>query len=87
MSSNSGEPKEMPFDTALKKLEELVESLEAGELPLEEALKKYEEGVKLAEWCTKRLTEAEKKVELLIKTHPGRFKTEPLEPGDKKKKK
>ena len=79
----SGEPKEMAFDAALKKLESLVESLESGDLSLEDALKKYEEGVKLADFCTKRLSEAEKKVELLMKTNPGRFKTEPLE---KKKK-
>ncbi len=81
------ETKEMAFDAALKKLEALVEDLESGELSLEDALKKYEEGVKLADFCTKRLSEAEKKVELLMKTNPGRFKTEPLEASDKKKKK
>lgn len=84
----SGEAKEMAFDAALKKLESLVESLESGELSLEDALKKYEEGVKLADFCTKRLSEAEKKVELLMKTNPGRFKTEPLESkGETKKRK
>lgn len=79
--------KEMAFDAALKKLETLVESLESGDLSLEDALKKYEEGVKLADFCTKRLSEAEKKVELLMKTNPGRFKTEPLDKGEAKKKK
>ena len=83
----SGEPKEMAFDAALKKLEQLVESLESGDLSLEDALKKYEDGVKLADFCTKRLSEAEKKVELLMKTNPGRFKTEPLDGTAKKGKK
>ena len=68
-------PKEMEFETALKKLETVVESLENGELSLEEALKRYEEGVRMAEVCSKRLTEAEKRVEVLMKINPGKFKT------------
>ena len=59
------EKKEIEFETALKKLEGIVENLEAGELSLEQALKQYEEGVRMADLCSKRLTEAEKKVEVL----------------------
>lgn len=75
----SQEPKEIEFETALKKLEGIVEKLENGDLSLEEALKQYEEGVRMAEVCTKKLTEAEKKVEVLMKTNPGKFKTVPFE--------
>ena len=71
--------KEIPFETALKKLETIVENLENGDLSLEDALKQYEEGVKMADLCTKRLTEAEKKVEVLMKMNPGKFKTVPFE--------
>ena len=83
------ETKEIQFETALKKLETIVENLENGELSLEEALKQYEEGVKMADLCTKRLTEAEKKVEVLMKMNPGKFKTVPFEeaPDAKTKKK
>jgi exodeoxyribonuclease VII small subunit len=73
------ETKEVPFETALKKLENIVENLENGDLSLEDALKQYEEGVRMANICTKRLTEAEKKVEVLMKTNPGKFKTVPFE--------
>ena len=85
----AAEPKEIEFETALKKLEGIVEKLENGDLSLEEALKQYEEGVRMADVCTKKLTEAEKKVEVLLKTSSGKFKTVPFEEKleDKKKKK
>jgi len=73
------ETKEIPFETALKKLENIVKNLENGDLSLEDALKQYEEGVRMADFCTKRLTDAEKKVEVLMKTNPGKFKTVPFE--------
>ena len=74
----SEEKKEIPFETALKKLESIVGNLETGDLSLDDALKQYEEGVRMADICSKRLTEAEKKVEVLMKTDAGRFKTAPL---------
>ena len=77
--------KEIPFETALKKLETIVENLENGDLSLEDALKQYEEGVRMADLCTKRLTEAEKKVEVLMKMNPGKFKTVPFEESSETK--
>ncbi len=73
------ETKEISFESALKKLENIVENLENGDLSLEDALKQYEEGVRMADLCTKRLTEAEKKVEVLMKTNPAKFKTVPFD--------
>ena len=66
--------KEIEFETALKKLETIVDALEGGDLTLEAALKQYEEGVRLADICSKRLSEAEKKVEVLMKTSGGKTK-------------
>ena len=66
--------KEIEFETALKKLETIVDALEGGDLTLEAALKQYEEGVRLADICSKRLSEAEKKVEVLMKTSGGKAK-------------
>ena len=80
------EKKEVEFETALKKLETIVDHLENGELSLEAALKQYEEGVRMAEICTKRLSEAERKVEVLMKTSGGKFKTAPFEEDKKRKK-
>ena len=73
------ETKEIEFETALKKLESIVEKLENGDLSLEEALKQYEEGVHMADLCSKRITEAEKRVEVLMKTSSGKWKTAPFE--------
>lgn len=64
------------FETALKKLEEVVKKLEGGELPLEDSLKAFEEGVKQAAFCSKKLNEAEKRVELLLKQKDGSFSRE-----------
>ena len=73
------EKKEMEFETALKRLENIVGNLENGDLSLEAALKQYEEGVRMADLCSKRLTEAEKKVEVLMKTSGDKLKTAPFE--------
>ncbi len=53
------------FETAIRKLELIVEELEKGELPLEKSLKRYEEGVKLAKICQEHLDQAELKLKKL----------------------
>jgi exodeoxyribonuclease VII small subunit len=64
------------FETALKKLEDVVRKLEGGELSLDDSLKAFEEGVKLAGFCSSKLNEAEKRVEILIKQKDGTFSRE-----------
>jgi exodeoxyribonuclease VII small subunit len=61
------------FETALKKLEELVKKLEGGELSLDDSLKAFEEGVKLAGFCSTKLNEAEKRIEVLNRQKDGTF--------------
>ncbi|HBI55958.1 MAG TPA: exodeoxyribonuclease VII small subunit [Firmicutes bacterium] len=56
------EPK---FEAALARLEEIVDSLEAGDADLEKALKLFEEGISLVRVCDKQLKEAEQKLEQL----------------------
>ena len=51
------------FETAIKKLEAIVEELESGKLNLDDTLKRYEEGVKLSALCSSILNKAEKKIE------------------------
>lgn len=70
------------FETALKKLEEVVRRLEGGSLSLEESLKAFEEGVRHAAFCSKKLDEAERRVEVLLKQKDGSFRREPFEPED-----
>lgn len=61
------------FETALRKLEETVEQLEAGELPLEQALEVFSNGVKQADICRKSLKDAELKVEQLLRQDDGSY--------------
>jgi exodeoxyribonuclease VII small subunit len=61
----------LSFETALTKLESLVESMENGQVPLAELLTKFEEGNKLLKACEARLKEAEMKIELLKKEKAG----------------
>jgi len=53
---------EPTFEEALRRLEEIVETLEDDPPALEEALDTYEEGVDLATECLSRLEDAEQRV-------------------------
>ncbi|MBN1526566.1 MAG: exodeoxyribonuclease VII small subunit [Candidatus Omnitrophica bacterium] len=78
---------DMKFEEALKKLEKIVEDLEAGDLSLDDALEKYEEGIKLSKLCAKKLELAKKKVELLVKSEDGSVELKPFDEstaGDEK---
>ncbi len=59
------ENKELSFEEAIARLEELVSALENGKAPLDESLKLFEEGVALVAGCKKQLDDAEQKVKLL----------------------
>ncbi len=72
---------EVPFETALSRLEALVARLERGDLPLEEALATFEEGVALSRRCSERLEAAERRIEILV--GEGAQQARPFEePGD-----
>lgn len=53
---------ELTYEESIKKLEQIVTTLESGELGLEESLKLFEEGTKLAAICNKALNDAEQKI-------------------------
>ncbi|PKM78612.1 MAG: exodeoxyribonuclease VII small subunit [Firmicutes bacterium HGW-Firmicutes-15] len=59
------------FDSALEKLERIVEQLESGQLSLEDALVVFEEGVKLSLYCQKELKKTDGKVSRLLKKLNG----------------
>jgi exodeoxyribonuclease VII small subunit len=69
---------DMTFEEALQRLEQVVDTLEAGSLSLEDSLKAFEEGVLLARRCAKYLEEAERRIELLTKDESGLLRTEPF---------
>lgn len=68
---------EPSFEDALKRLEEIVNSLETGQLPLDESLRKFEEGIRLSRLCNKKLAETQQKVEKLME-RDGTLFTEPM---------
>jgi exodeoxyribonuclease VII small subunit len=65
------------FEEALKRLEEIVNSLETGQLSLAESLKIFEEGIRLSRLCNEKLLETQQKVEKLMEKN-GKFITEPI---------
>ena len=68
---DSDKTAKLSFETALTKLEAIVDSMEQGEVPLAELLARYEEGSKLLKVCEGRLKDAELKIEKLKKTKDG----------------
>lgn len=60
--------KNITYETAIKRLEEIVSTLENGELPLDKSLKLYEEATELSAFCKKYLDEAEGKLTALNKS-------------------
>ncbi len=52
----------LTFETAMKKLSEIVAKLEDGPLSLEESLKLFEEGTALSAHCYQKLEQAEQKI-------------------------
>jgi exodeoxyribonuclease VII small subunit len=68
----------LPFETALQKLEDIVEAMETGDLPLESLLVRYEEGVKLAKACQGKLAAAEIRIQELERAADGALKLKPM---------
>jgi exodeoxyribonuclease VII small subunit len=62
-----GEASNLSFESALERLEDVVDRLEGGDLELEGALASFEEGVALTRRCAEQLDTAERRVEVLMK--------------------
>lgn len=69
----------LAFDSALTRLEEIVEQLEASQLGLEESLAVFEEGVKIALYCQKELKKTDGKVQKLLRKLNGEFEVSEIE--------
>ncbi|HEX4475519.1 MAG TPA: exodeoxyribonuclease VII small subunit [Polyangiaceae bacterium] len=67
-----GKPDDAPnpegpsFEESIRRLNEIVETLESGELPLEQSVTLFEEGIKLSRASQAKLDRAEKRVEELL---------------------
>ncbi len=67
---------DIPFESILEQLEDLVNQLEEGDLPLEESLAAFEKGMSLATKGTELIDAAEKRVEILLQKEDGSTTTE-----------
>lgn len=54
--------KEMTFEQAMERLEEIVVILESGKCTLDDSMKLFEEGTSLTAFCTESLKTAEQKI-------------------------
>jgi exodeoxyribonuclease VII small subunit len=61
------------FEHSLKRLEEIVETLEQGSVTLDEVMVMYEEGIELSKQCLGQLQQAELKLKRLSKDIDGNF--------------
>ena len=69
---------DITFETAVEKLESIVEAMESEELPLEKLLVQYEEGTKLVKLCESKLQAAEKRITQLEKNLEGELASRPV---------
>ncbi len=75
-------PKNLTFEKALARLEEIVEELEDPEKGLESSLTLFEEGVALSRFCRGKIDEIQSRVEIVLKETPEGFDTKELEAAD-----
>lgn len=54
--------KELKYEQAVSRLEEIIAVLEQSDVSLDEALELFEEGTKLTALCNKKLNEAKQKI-------------------------
>ena len=63
--------KDINFEKAMERLEQITQELSREGITLEESLALYEEGVALARVCNKKLDETERKIKILQISEDG----------------
>jgi len=81
MASPTKKP-EMSFETAMDRLEKIVEEMESGKMLLEDLLVRYEEGMKLVKVCQERLVHAEQKIQIIARDHAGKTLVKDFAPAE-----
>lgn len=56
------------YESAICRLEQIIEKLEKGDLALQDSLELFEEGVKLVKKCNRFLDEADGKIKILAES-------------------
>jgi exodeoxyribonuclease VII small subunit len=68
------------FESAMDRLEEIVEQMESGKMMLDELIVRYEEGMKLVKVCQERLASAEQRIEIITRNNAGKPIIKDFEP-------
>ena len=63
--------KNMTFENAMQRLEQIVRAMERGDVALEESLKLFQEGTELVRSCSKLLDEAQMQGKKIMTTPDG----------------
>ena len=63
--------KEISFEEALERLNEIVKAMKQSDEPLDDSLKLFEEGVTLVKQCNDQIDQAEAKIKQLVRSSDG----------------
>ena len=72
---------EPTFETAIERLEKIVDEMEGDKLPLEQLLELYEEGAKLVKVCQEKLDVAEQRIEIISRNASGKPQLAEFDPA------
>ena len=67
------------IESALSRLETIVNTIETTPPPLETLIERYEEGVRLLKLCQEKLTAAEQRIEIITRNARGEASLKPFE--------
>ncbi len=79
MAEETEDLKNLSFEDALAKLENIVRELESGRIKLDDAVSAYEKAVALKKLCQEKLAAAALKVEKIEIAKDGSLSTAPLD--------
>ncbi len=77
---SSSSEESFTFESAMKRLEEVVAEMESGELPLETLIARHEEGARLVQVCTTLLDAARRRIDL-VEEKPDGVSLNPIHAG------
>jgi exodeoxyribonuclease VII small subunit len=80
MPSKPSKEPDQSFETAIDRLEQIVEEMESDRLPLEQLLARYEEGTRLVKVCQEKLDDAERRIEIITRNAGGKPQISEFDP-------
>ncbi|MGI6703371.1 MAG: exodeoxyribonuclease VII small subunit [Clostridia bacterium] len=72
--------RELSFEEAMDRMEEIIALLEDGELAIDKSLEVFEEGIRLYRYLTQKLERVEGRVKLIMEDKDGAVDKSDFEP-------